>query len=142
MPNFLNTIKQNGALVSLNGHTHANVIPFQPWATRPYPSGGVAGIIPLPGGYYTVSAFSVVANVPSTNNASNYWIIRVLRDGTTVISTVSTATYAAGATIAVTNTLYSYASVAGFFSLTVTKTGSPGDLYVSASIKIDNTGVV
>jgi hypothetical protein len=135
MPDFKNTITQNGQMVSLYGHTHDIIVSMPPWDNPPLTGSQWAALLPVPTDTYHISGLHVAFYVFTTNNASNYWQIQLLRD-TTAIITLNTAAVSAGVHSAMHYTTPVSASVADKFVLAVSKVGSPGNIYVNGSLEL------
>lgn len=86
-------------------------------------------------GVVTVSYLALSYYIVTTNNASNYWTISLVRDDSSVVHTHSTANRAAN-TLYNSGTLLDYAAYASRFTLSLIKYGSPGGLYLSGTIRI------
>ena len=104
---------------------YAGVGPFSADATPYAASGG-----------YTMTLVNVVCGfyVATTNNASNYWTIAIdSKPSGTTIATLSTASASANTFAAVSSSLSgTVASSDKMLRVSLTKTGSPGNIYLAS----------
>jgi hypothetical protein len=133
MPDFKNSLTLNGAGVALIGHTHDIIVSMPPWDNRPITAAAWASVLSVPTGTYSIVGIHVALYVFTTNNASNYWILQLMRD-TTVIWTGNTAALAAATHTAIHYTTPFAATVVDKFVLAVSKSGSPGNIYANCSL--------
>jgi hypothetical protein len=115
-------------------------LPFVPRdALQPFTANNFVFIAPCARDL-TVKQFNSFVVVSTTNNGSNYWTLTLYNSAGTAIASLNTSAIVAGANTMLTTTSISPASHGAastiFFQIGVSKTGSPGSLYMAPEVYV------